>query len=85
MKRKFTPRGFEDFTTLTDSHGNNIVVRESSEVGEPRVWVFCHPLGVALGDTSPYLNAAQARALARGLLRFARQCKREAPKEEDRG
>ena len=72
-KRKFTPRGFEDFATLTDSHENTITVRESSEVGDPRVWVYCHPVDVRIIGTTPYLSAAQARELARGLLKFARK------------
>ena len=80
MKRKFTPRGFEDFATLTDSHENNIVVRESSGVGEPRVWIFCHNSNVPLTDAAPYLNAAQAQKLARGLMRFVRRSEKEAKK-----
>ena len=71
-KRKFTPRGFEDFATFVDSHENNIVVRESSEIGDPRVWVFCHPVGSRLDEDTPYLSVDQARELARGLLKFVR-------------
>ena len=77
MKRKFTPRGFEDFATLTDSHENNIVVRESSEVGEPRVWIFCHNT-LGDGDNTPYLSVEQAQELARGLMRFVRRSEKEA-------
>jgi hypothetical protein len=78
MTRKFTPQGFEDFATLVDSHGSNVVVRESSEAGAMHCWIFCH-----VGDegermnTTPHLTAAQARVVARGLLAFAKRARKE--------
>lgn len=82
MTRDLTPRGFENYGRLTDDHGNEIVVRESSEVGPPRAWVFCnpktepeHPMFTTRIDITPYLNREQARQLARALLLFARRTK----------
>lgn len=70
-ERSFTQRGFENFATFTDSHGNDVVVRESSEIGEPCVWVFC---GHGVGDVAPrpsaHLTKEQARSLAEALMQF---------------
>ncbi len=71
--RFFTPRGFENFATITDTHHNLISVRESSQLEEPCVWVFSRAnegiAGRAL--TSLHLNVSQARELAAALLAFA--------------
>jgi len=75
-ERKFTPRGFEDFGELTDTHGNKIKVRESSVydgqgVSDKCVWVFCHtPNRDARIDSTPYLNVAQAQQLVDALMAF---------------
>ena len=70
-----TQRGFRDFASFKDSHGNPVTVRESSQVGEPCVWVFCHHEQIfgCHVDTAPHLNAAQARVLAEALMEFARK------------
>lgn len=83
-----TERGFENFDTLLDTHHNLISVRESSQMGEPCVWVFSRAnedvAGLAI--TSPHLNAAQARTLATALLAFAAKVRRseEETKEDQR-
>lgn len=69
--RRFTPRGFEDFAQLIDSHGNQVTVRESSTL-DGHVHLFCHRLDAGVyAATSPYLNAEQAREVACGLTTFA--------------
>lgn len=67
--RVFTPRGFEDFANFVDSHGSNVVVRESSEVGpEPHVWVFCQR---EAQGRAPHLTKQQALKLVQALTNFA--------------
>lgn len=69
---RFTQRGFENFAKFVDTHCNLIVVRESSQVGEPCVWIFSRANDDVAGlYTAPYLNAAQCRTLAAALMAFA--------------
>jgi hypothetical protein len=79
MKRKFTPRGFEDFAEFTDSYGSQVVVRESSIIGEPCVWVFCKNSGSGSANPSPHLTVEQAQLLVDGLQRFIRCAGPRAP------
>jgi hypothetical protein len=82
-ERTFTPRGFEDFTKFKDANGADVVLRESSEVGPMRAWLFCHvgEEGKGRVDRTPYLDATQALELASGLLSFVIRAK-EAKREE---
>lgn len=76
MKR--TARGFSIYTEFNDHNGQEVRVQESSEAFHKRCWIFCTKDGldchVHLGTHqaySPYLTPAQARMVARALLRFA--------------
>lgn len=57
--RRFTQRGFEEFCRLVDTRGTEVVVRESSQIGEPCVWIFANKLPRdpgAMGDgPAPHL------------------------------
>jgi hypothetical protein len=80
MKRKFTPRGFEDFAEFTDSYGSQVVVRESSIIGEPCIWVFCkRGIGSVDPDPSPHLTVAQAQLLVDGLQKFILRARPRTP------
>jgi len=75
---RLTQRGFAVYGEFTDSRGQDVRVQESSEVGEPRCWVFCDRDGeggtIHLGKVlafSPYLTVVGARELAAALLAFA--------------
>ena len=73
MKR--TPRGFVVFTQFIDSYHNEVRVQESSNAEGRFVWVFCSPSkGSTFGESdspSPHLTPAQARRVAKALLKFA--------------
>ena len=78
MKR--TPRGFSIFTAIKDSNGHTVRVQESSRCGGPYVWLFCnndetgHDAVIHFGTPvaiSPHLTRAQARRVAKALLKFA--------------
>ena len=73
MMERFTQRGFENFTKFVDTHHNLVIVRESSQVGEPCVWIFSRANDdiAGLAITAPHLNAAQCRMLAAALMAFA--------------
>lgn len=74
-----TPRGFAVYGSVTDGRGNVTRVQRSSAMGEPHCYVFCadaegRSAYIHCGEPhapSPHLDAAQARALAAALLRFA--------------
>ena len=79
---RYTQRGFAVFAEFQDSAGQSVRVQESSEIGEPRCWIFTHfsdgssiqkhppsPEGYTVAE--PYLSREQARELARALLVFA--------------
>ena len=70
----FTDRGFETFIELTDTHGQRVVVRESSADPLEHVWIFCGPPGTI--SPSPHLNAEQARAVAEALMAFVEKLKK---------
>ena len=76
---RFTNRGFENFAKFTDTHHNLIVVRESSQIGAPCVWIFSRANDDAAGlaCTAPHLNAAQCRTLAAALIEFADKAEAE--------
>jgi tripartite-type tricarboxylate transporter receptor subunit TctC len=73
-----TQRGFA-FRDLKDSRGNRIRVQESSAAGGPFAWLFvrnAHGEEVYMHTgtwhaVSPHLTRAQARRLAKALMRFA--------------
>ena len=77
MKR--TPRGFALYTDFTDTEGYRVRVQKSSLATAARVWIFCNDKDgndgvVHLGtwqSYSPHLSKAQARRVAKALLRFA--------------
>lgn len=78
-KRNRTARGFAIYGAYKDSRGNTVRVQESSACGGPFCWIFANnPEGASaimhLGQPSsvtPHLTKAQARRVARALLRFA--------------
>jgi hypothetical protein len=78
-RAKRTPRGFEIFGEYKDSRGNVVRLQQSSAAGVPFVWIFVHgPNGNDVYEhlgkftaVSPHLTRAQARRIARALLRFA--------------
>jgi hypothetical protein len=78
--RSFTPRGFEDFADLIDTHGQQIVVRESSSLA-PRVWIFVHSkeLDPHLLVNGAHLDPDQALVVAAALVEFA---SRHTPRTE---
>jgi hypothetical protein len=76
---KKTNRGFLIYGKLVDIYDQTVSVVESSSAEGPRVWVFCKDkdgreaiehLG-QLQARSPHLTPAQARRVAKALLRFA--------------
>jgi hypothetical protein len=79
MKR--TSRGFAVFTEFVDTYGNKVRVQQSSAAGVDRCWIFSnYPDGSSakhhgatgeLVSPSPHLTRAQARRVAKALLRFA--------------
>lgn len=76
MKR--TPRGFAVYSQMKDRKGQEVRVQMSSEMGGPFCWIFCKKDGadgvMHLGNWqsfSPYLTRAQARRVAKALLKFA--------------
>jgi hypothetical protein len=77
-KAKRTPRGFA-YRDIKDSRGSVVRVQQSSAVGGPFAWIFVRNSQGAevnnhLGSwhaVSPHLTRAQARRVARALLRFA--------------
>jgi hypothetical protein len=79
MKRRFTSRGFEDFAEFTDSYGSQVVVRESSIIGEPCIWVFCKNSGSGSANPSPHLTVAQAQLLVDGLQKFILRARPRTP------
>lgn len=77
MKR--TPRGFKIYSEFKDTYGNQIRVQESSSACAGRIWIFTsfsdgkevHYHCTGHVSASPHLSKAQARRLAKTLLRFA--------------
>lgn len=74
MKR--TPRGFAVFTEFIDGYRNEVRVQESSSAEGRFVWVFCKPAEGSMFEEhekspAPHLTPAQARRVAKALLRFA--------------
>jgi len=84
---RYTERGFAVYCEFQDAAGQSVRVQESSEIGDPRCWVFTtfadgssiqrhdpSPDGYTVAE--PYLSRKQARKLARALLAFAEPPKR---------
>lgn len=77
MKR--TNRGFAIYTELQDAYGRIVRVQRSSSAEGRYCWLFCkNRMGEEgsfhLGkwqSFSPHLTPAQARRIAKALLRFA--------------
>ena len=77
MKR--TPRGFAIYGDCKDSRGRSVRVQMSSAAGGPFAWIFCNEkdgsdavmhMGKPMAH-SPHLTRAQARRVAKALMRFA--------------
>ena len=68
MKR--TARGFLVYTEFTDDSGNRVRVQESSSATARRCWIFAQDRE-GRDAVSPHLSSAQARRIAKALLRFA--------------
>jgi len=76
MKR--TSRGLAIYAEFVDTYGHTVRVQKSSSAGVRRCWLFCEDDGkdciFHLGNwqaLSPHLSPAQARRMAKALLRFA--------------
>lgn len=75
MKR--TPRGFGIYTEFVDGYRNEVRVQMSSSAMGRYVWIFCNPTEGSQFEQhdkspAPHLTPAQARRVARALLRFAK-------------
>lgn len=76
---KKTNRGFGIYSEFTDSYGQGITVQESSSATKHCVWIFTKgrdgkDYSMHMGEVhvpSPHLTKAQARRLAKALLKFA--------------
>jgi len=73
MKRN--ARGFAIYTEFVDTYANEVRVQESSSIVR-RCWIFCRPTPDSQFEhyeraPAPHLTPAQARRVARALLRFA--------------
>jgi hypothetical protein len=74
--KKYTERGFRNYTAFKDTYANDVVVRESSSM-LPRVWIFCSKdgedgrmhLGAWQGH-SPHLSVTQAKRVIAALQKF---------------
>lgn len=71
-EKRYTSRGFRDFLDMTDAHGSNINVRQCSEIGEPKVWVFVRDPG---DNPAANLTVEQAESLAAALTEFVREAR----------
>ena len=76
MKR--TNRGFNIYSEIKDSYGQEVRVQQSSNAEIEACWIFCHKEGkdahIHLGNPqaySPHLTKAQAKKVAKALLKFA--------------
>ena len=67
---KKTSRGFNIYTEFRDTYKSEVRVQESSSACAPRVWIFCES-APGNKDMSPHLSPAQARRVAKALLKFA--------------
>lgn len=82
MKR--TSRGFAVYGEFKDGYGQTVRVQESSSAEGAFCWVFCkdqegNDAIIHLGkphSRSPHLSRAQARRLAKLLLKFADEARR---------
>lgn len=76
---KKTARGFSVYGEYKDSRRNKIRIQQSSSATQEAVWIFVEnekgeEAYVHLGQmhaVSPHLTKAQARRVAKALLRFA--------------
>ena len=76
-----THRGFGIYSEFKDTYGNTIIVQESSAATKHCCWVFttnregkCGTFNQATQSfisASPHLTKAQAKRLAKALLKFA--------------
>lgn len=74
-------RGFNIYSEFKDTHGNTVTVKESSAAMKHCVWIFVKNKNGADGvwdnatgqyiSASPHLSKAQAKRLAKALLKFA--------------
>lgn len=68
MKR--AKNGLMILTEFRDTYGAVVTVQHSSAI-EPRCWIFCEGT-----QSAPHLSPAQARRVAKALLRFADRAKK---------
>jgi hypothetical protein len=76
---KRTPRGFSVYGEYKDANNQTVRIQESSRADGPLVWIFCNDADgsdavMHLGKPtarSPHLTKAQARRVAKALLKFA--------------
>jgi len=76
---EYTPRGFRVYARVTDSHGQQVQVQESSAADTHCVWVFCNDRDGTAGTLAPHLDLGQARAVRDALDAFVTDA--EARKE----
>lgn len=71
-ERKFTDRGFEDYTEFRDTYGSLVTVRQSSSAERDAVWIFCKD-NPHMKEPSPHLSPEQAEQVADALMDFVKQ------------
>jgi hypothetical protein len=77
--KKRTPRGFAVYGEYKDRDGRTVRIQESSRLDGPLCWIFCNDKDgrsavMHLGQPTsiaPHLTRAQARRVAKALLKFA--------------
>lgn len=67
---KRTERGFIIYSEIRDSYKNEVRVVQSSKVGGPYVWIFCHHPKDPDKATSPHLSIGQAKRIRDALTKF---------------
>jgi hypothetical protein len=74
--RKYTSRGFRNYSEQKDSYGTPFAVRESSNAELRAVWIFIHdpeygkPVVGGIGWPALHLSVAQAKRLVVALNKF---------------
>ncbi len=63
-------RGFTNYSTVIDSYGAKVRVKESSNASGPHVWIFIEGGNVENNDGSTHLDVKQASAARDALTKF---------------
>lgn len=80
-----TKRGFGIYSEFLDTYKNTIRIQESSAAIKPCCWIFCKDLNGNDGEydkatqewvsATPHLTRAQAKRVAKALLKFVEDTK----------